>query len=342
MNTDQLDFSNLLTNKINEYIEEQARLHVRHIMSEIDIKSVISKVIEKTIKLKLDQFAFPDNSINAKAIKWDQVKLSGNHISDGIIRNFNSTGIQDRSTECQLTVLDDAVVVEGEIVSAKVKTNKIEAQDISVNNLEIKGRISNDSFLNQLIESVSLSVFESNIVGKDIDLKGTNITNNSKILLSEDSLGTTVINSNLRKVGTLTELEVRGDALFGNTLIVNSSGKVGINTEEPEGVLTIWDDNADLTIMKASKNNMYVGSTRGSELTLGINKDNHLEVKKEEIKFNKPINVMGLKISVVTDVPSHIGEANEIAFVKNAKQGQPFLFMCKGQNSWASLGVLIP
>jgi len=334
------EIQNSISNKINEYLDYQTKLQVRSALTSIDVKEIVNANLYNTIKLHIDNFQFPDASISHKSINWKDYKLSGNTIDDGIITNFNSTGIQDRARDCRLTILDDMIVVENKLVATEVETKRLSVKNLSVDNLEINGKINSNSSLNDLVDKISQSVFERNIVDKDYRLGNNSILDGEKLIINSTTLGPSVLNSNLRKLGLLTELAVRGNALICETLAVMQN-KIGINTEEPEGALTIWDNDAELSFMKISKNNMYIGPTRSGTMTLGTNKESHIELKKESITLNKAINFLGIKFNVIENIPDYYGEPNEIVLVKNSKKGQPFAYVCQGANVWASLGLVL-
>jgi len=335
------EIQNSINNKINEYIDHQAKVQVRAAISDIDIKSIINANLEKSIKFQIETLRFPEASIKHNAINWQGFKLSGSHIDDGIITNFNSTGIQDKASDCKLTILDDMIVIENKLIASDIESKKLSVDSILVNNLEITGRINSSGSLHDLIDNISQNVYNRNTINCDYRLGKNSILDNDKLIINSTTLGPGVLTSNLRKVGLLTDLSVQGNALISETLAVMSK-KVGINTEDPEGSLSIWDQDSELSIMKFSKNNMFIGTTRNNDLTIGTRKESQIEISKDQINLNSKINLKGIKINVLDNIPDYIGEPNEIVFVKNAKQGQPFLYMCQGLNVWASMGVLVP
>ena len=77
-------------------------------------------------------------------------------------------------------------------------------------------------------------------------------------LIDNNSLGNSIIESNLRKVGRLTSLSVTGITELADTVYINN-GRLGVNTEEPAGVFTAWDEESELTVRKYKNRTMYVG-----------------------------------------------------------------------------------
>lgn len=111
--------------KVNEQIELK--------LKQLDITSMVKSQIETLIQ----------SSSNDRII-------SGNNIVGGIIKNFGSTGIQDNSTTCQVTILDQVTVFENKLVTAdlEVKGSIIIDGDIILN-----GEIPSDSpFFRDVVE----------------------------------------------------------------------------------------------------------------------------------------------------------------------------------------------
>ena len=332
------EISQLIENTITAEINSQSKLSVKTALNQINVKNIISDTVNQSLKLQIHNFSFPDSSIPVKSIKWDNFKLSGNMVEDGIIKNFNSVGIQDQSTTCQLTLIDGMIIAEGKIVSAAMKTQIADIDEITVNKINIKGKVTISDDLHNQIACISQKTVDDKF-SQSINLAKNSIHNDGKLLLDSANLGPSIIYSNLRKLGLLQELRVQGDAQINDTLLITSQGKIGINTEEPAGALTIWDQDADLTVKKLSKNNMFLGSTRNGELTLGNDNKRQLTIRNNEVDINSSLRLMGIKFTVNENIPDHNGEVNEIVIVRSAKPGQPFAYVCKGQNVWASLGI---
>lgn len=328
---------NKMTNELANQLDEKVRIAVKNSLSSIDLGNLVKQKVNDVVTNKITSYDFPANSIKAGAINWQDIALSGNLIKGGVIEKFNSTGIQDNSNRVQLTVIDDAVVVEDRIISNELHTQNIETVDLTVRgNVEITGNfIKNENFTNQIKQASKLVIDE--FVNSDIDIKKNKLLSEGKLLLTNDTLGPGVVNSNIRKLGLLQNLRVQGDAVFSETMFVGENKKIGVNTDNPEGVLTIWDDDADITFAKKSRRNMRIGSTRDSDLTLGSNNKDQLTFKSSIVELAEPLRFMGLKISVMDKIPEYTGEPGEIVILKNPKENQSMIYMCKGSNTWASV-----
>lgn len=328
---------NKMTSELASQLDEKVRVAVKNSLSSIDLGNLVKQKVNDIVTNKITSYDFPPNSIAAGSINWKDTTVSGNLIKGGVIENFNSTGIQDNSTKVQLTVIDGAIVVEEKIISKELHTQNIEAVDLVVRgNIEVTGNfIKNDNFTNQIKQASKLVVDE--FFSNDIDLKKNKLLTEGRLLLSNDTLGPSVVNSNIRKLGLLQNIRVQGDAVFSETMFVGENKKIGINTDNPEGVVTIWDDDADITFAKKSRKNMRIGSTRDSDLTLGSNNKDQLILKSSIIELLEPLRFMGLKISVMDKIPEYNGEPGEVVILKNPKENQSMIYLCKGNNIWASV-----
>ena len=329
----------LINNLVKEHLDYQVKIAVRTSISQTDIKSIINETVDKNLKIQISKFNFPNSSIPNSAINWQNAQFSGSMISGGIIKDFNSIGIQDKSTECQLTILDGLVVVENHLLAKKIKSNSVEVDNLTVNDIKILGNVDPSPNLLEKMHSISEKVFTKNTLEKNLEIDNKNIESQGKLIINKDSLGPSVAFSNLRKLGLLQDLRVQGDATFSETMFVSDQRKVGINTQEPNGVFTVWDQDAELTMMKQSSKNMFFGSTRLSDVSLGTNNQAQLILRQNEVEIKDSLRVMGIKFTVVNNIPDYAGELNEIVFVSNAREGQPLMYICKGNNTWAALGV---
>lgn len=328
----------LAKNKIDSQVDTQVRTSIKSVIAATDIKKMVNEAVDQHLNLKIRQYDFPEASVPASSIDWAGVKFSGNMIDGGIVQNFNSTGIQDNATECQLTLVDGVIVAEGHVITRTIKADGLDAKDLRVtDSIELEGKIIARGQAKDSLDKIAADVLESKL-NSNLDIRDTQILSQGKPILNSTTLGPSVINSNLRKLGLLQDLRVSGTATFAETMTVNEHNRVGINTDEPSGALTIWDQDAEINIIKSSKKNMYVGTTRDTTMSLGTNNKEQIKVKQSEISFEDPVRIMGIKVRVCDKIPEDHGEPDEIAFVRNAKDNQPRFYICQGGNRWAMLG----
>jgi hypothetical protein len=230
---------------------------------------------------RLKDYVFPANSINGDAIKLADLVITGDNVKGGIIENFSSTGIDDRATGVAVTILDHATVVE----------NNLFTQDLTVEgtatingNLNVTGTVNEDSaFFRDLVSRTTTSALSnmdrglfdnySALIFEKIKTDGLNLSKiklNDTEVISDNKLGSTIINSNLQSLGLLKELQVVGESIFAETLYVTPK-RVGINTIEPSGALAIWDQEVEIVAVKKSADTGSFGTPRQQRLVLTAN-----------------------------------------------------------------------
>ena len=86
-------------------------------------------------------------------------------------------------------------------------------------------------------------------------------------VLDKDSLGGTVTKSNLKELGTLRKLVVSGEATLADFAYFNSSfGRLGLNTDNPNGVLSVVDNNVEVVITSPRDNLAQIGTYTSHDL----------------------------------------------------------------------------
>ena len=93
----------------------------------------VDAILTQTINQYVTTVEFPEASINPSAIDWSNFKISIDQV-DGV---KNTSGIEDISEQVQLTIMNDIVVVEGELISKSIKTNIAEVDTLIIKNTAI-------------------------------------------------------------------------------------------------------------------------------------------------------------------------------------------------------------
>jgi hypothetical protein len=325
------EVSAIVNNIVTDYLMGAAQKILENKLGELDLKDIIESKTTSTVKNLLDTVQFPDNSISHSSVDFNGFKLNAAEISLGTYKNFTSTGIQDVSESLQLTVTDTGLVVVNNITAE----NLLISDNTFTNNLTVEGIL---NVTGPIADSETLKKYTANISDErisannklDIDLSGRRIVEDAKLILSVDTLGPSIINSNLRKLGNLTELTVSGQALICETLMV-SDNRVGINTEEARGALSVWDQDAEFTLVKTAQRTMFVGSTRMTDISLGTNNQDQIKLKNTgEIEIAGPLRFNGILIKVTDRIPEQVGEPGELQIMRDGSA----IYRCLGQNSW--------
>jgi hypothetical protein len=324
--------------KLEELIEKEVKTMVANAVSRTDLATEVGKKIAEYVDVKMKAAALPEGMISHRAINWVDFDPFSTILNQKTFQNFASTGIQDVADEIELTVADQVVVIEHTLIArnAEVKEN-FAANDMLVNTITIKDQLVMNENINKQFVSLIKDTFHREMTARKIDVVENPIYANGKEVLTDNTLGPSIINSNLRKLGRLTELNVAGLAQFNDTLIVTDTGKIGINTTEPEGALTIWDDDSELTIRRHKKKNMYVGTMRDTDLSLGVNGDIKLAIKRDGTVEMNHIELGGIRISTASSVPGGHGKPGELVLMSNAGEDEPWAYRCIGGNRWKAI-----
>jgi hypothetical protein len=332
------EVSQLIQGILHDQLLDVGTKKVTEILQQPEMNRTITTSVQNEVHRVAGSYNFPPNSIPFSSIKMDGHEFNAAWINNGIHNNFCSTGISDTASKTQLTVTDEGIIT----------TNNFSADNLLIENnsflnhitidgsVTIKGKVEESEALNNYINNLANTVSLQNIKSNNsinIDINNRNIVDGDKVILSNDTLGPSVTNSNLRKVGNLNELVVSGQALIGETLVVNA-GHVGINTEETAGVLSIWDQDSELSVLKYAQKNMFIGSTRQNDITLGSNNQNQIGLKLDgTIELNGKIRFGGLLISIVDGIPERVGEPGEIAVMRDGSA----IYRCQGQTTWGKI-----
>ena len=329
------DLESEVTALVNNILADQlltlGHNKVGELLGTLDITSIVNAKAEAAATAVLSSFKFPDGSIPFASLNLDAVQLPAAKIDSGIILQFNSTGISDTSTKTQLIVTDDGIVT----------TNNITAENLLIDdnaffkNITVDGNFSIaglDTFVKSIADETA-AVYTAQNNKQDIDISGRSIVYGDRLVLNSDTLGPQIINSNIRRLGNILELSVEGQAIIHETLIVTNR-KVGINTECAAGALSVWDEDAEFTLVKHSPKTMYAGSTRITDVVLGSNNAEQIKLKSDgAIELNGSLRFNGILISVENRIPERVGEPGEIAVMRDGTA----IYRCLGQNSWGKI-----
>lgn len=228
--------------------------------------------------------------------------LSGELINGGTITNFASTGIKDNATTQTLLVEDGKITVQT-IAVKNVDGNTTFRGDVKIYGVLDAGfvrtteLITNQRYEKQYIEFAANNEQNTNVgtgllwpsepynkqlvytinpdrfymsenvdigPGKEFMIGGTSVLTNS-------SLGGGIVNSSLRKLGNLSELNVAGNVNFGDVFFFDSnSGRVSIGNLEPVATFSVYDATNDVEIVftgdKDGRGRLGTFNTKGLDL----------------------------------------------------------------------------
>ena len=346
-----------IVEKINTTIEQVQANTAGVIAAAVDkqiastnFQRAMTDAVGTIIADRLQEYIFPVNSINGNAISYSDFKLSGDCVNGGIIQNFGSTGIDDRATAIALTILDDATVVENNLLT---KDLTVQGQMTVNGELVVNGSVPPGSeFYKQLVSSVAAStlgnldtvlfdgyssIIFDKIRNQGLDLSKITINNNE--IINDNKLGSSITESNLQKVGQLRELQVSGETLLSETLYV-SQRRVGINTIEPSGALSIWDDEIEIIAQKRQKDTGSFGTPRQQAMVLFANNKDNIVLNIDGSASIKDLRVGSTRFTSGNQPPNYVSERGHIVWNSNPNPGGPIGWICLGATNWANFGII--
>lgn len=334
----------------NVQVESMAAVKdsVSSMINGIDFQALYKTTILSAIQNK--EIIFPASSIPSSAINLDGIVLTGENIDGGIIKNFGSTGIDDKATACQVTIMDDVTVVENNLLTRDLTvkgTTTIEGD------LNVTGTMPETSPLFQSVvlaattnvrASLDQTAYQhySNMVYAQINEHGldlSRITINGEELVNGNNLGSFVTASNLQRVGVLQELQVQGEALLSQTLYTTNK-RVGINTVEPSQALSVWDQEVEIGFGKQSSNTGIIGTPRNQTLIISANGKNNIIATPDGATTVNKINIGSMSFTVGDMPPSNDQPKGSVVFNSNPSLGGPLGWVSLGEARWANFGII--
>jgi len=289
----------------------------------------------------------------------DITAMIGQHIDRGVDRwqdrllaDFKTRGIADLATTTELTVMDGTVVVESELATTAATVEK----DITVkgtailNNLSVRGTINTDNkswqilsdhiadkTLAQLSEQWRADMMDQVLIlAKQQGIEFAQVLIEGTPLINGNALNAAITDSNIQQLGTLRSLSVAGPINLNNA--VNVVGRrLGINTEQPEMALSIWDEEVGVIAGKFSKQTAFVGTSRATALHIGVNRTPSIEIDADGLTTVKNLRVGRHIYTHATTMPGYSGTRGDIVFNSDPKPSEPFAWQCLGAFRWVPL-----
>ena len=337
-----------ITDNIQQQVMTVVQKQINDITKNIDYHALFQAAITAAVTNK--QFVFPDASIPVTAVDTTDLIISGDQIRGGIITRFGSTGIEDQATDCQLTIMDSATVIE----------NNLLTQDLTVKgtatiegDLIVTGTVPESSpMFQQFVASASTAVRGSidqsvfagyaSMVVDSIRTNGldlTKITVNGQEAISGGNLGNQITSSNLQKVGILQELQVQGETLLSQSLYTTNK-RVGINTIEPANALSVWDQEIEIGVGKQSSGVGFIGTPRNQTLVLSSNNKNNLTLTPDGGVTVNQLTLGGTTMTSSDTPPSTNQPRGTLVFNNNPTLGGPLGWVSLGDAKWANFGYV--
>ena len=312
-------------------------------LTESDITRLIKKVINEQ---KSGRYMFFSNLEQMRRQCDLLLDLDENmvELGDRVTKKLQTPGIQDQANQCELSVIDDYVVVENCLTANRIEI----VNSAKIKDLTVTGSINTDnrawqtlsdnisektlSRLNQDWRESLVSDVENKIREKGIDF--TQVQIDGVRIVTGDTLSRKITNSNLQYLGVLKELTVSGEAHIYNTVSVLNK-RLGVNTQEPEMALSVWDEDVSILAGTFKDKAAYIGTGRLQNLVLGVNRTPAVEIDIDGTTAIKKLRVGVHRISHGTDVPNYAGTKGDVVFNANPSiNDNVFAWQCLGGFKW--------
>jgi hypothetical protein len=247
---------------------------------------------------------------------------------DGVVVVEGEAVTQNLTVEGEATI-KGTLLVKGDLgVQGRIAVDNKAWQDLS----EHVGTVTYDrikkDFAQELTESM-LSTVKRGISIEDVVVDG-------RPLLSGNALSPGVKHTNITSVGALESLQVDGHVSLRDTVTV-TRGRVGINTEDPDSALSVWDEEVNVSLGKLSKNTAFVGTGRKGNLVLGTNRQNHIEIDGDGLTTIQRLRIGRNTISWSAETPGYSGAKGDLVININTTAEGVFAWICLGAFRWQAL-----
>lgn len=341
-----------ITDQVNKNLAASANKQITEWVGQklatVNVREAVESVVQHAIGENLKGSTFPEGSIPHTSINLKGIKLTGDAIEGGIITRFGSTGIDDLSSRVQMTLMDSAVAFESGLHTPEanvtgnltVKGNVIFYGEMDNTTPGFKKLVKDTSQavreeLNQeLFDGFSRTVFDK-IQAEGLDLD--KISQGGKEVIKGPQLGYHIVDSNLRRVGILEDLQTTGETLLVDTLYVQQ-GRVGINTMEPSHPLSIWDNEVEIVATKYTENTGFFGTARNQQLILGSNNKQNIVLNTDGSVEVDTISIGPVTMTTASGIPNYEGRSGHIVWNDTPRPGSVIGWVCMGGARWAGFG----
>jgi hypothetical protein len=335
--------------QLNSTADRQVTDLVNAKVSSLDIEGMIGQVITGRLDSVTNYFPFKEKSVPGTAIDIEHLRITGDNIAGGVITGFASTGIEDKSSQCQVTVLDQGTVFENTLYAPRIE---IKGGAVIDGDLTILGNIADSPAYQKLINDAGADtitklgpelldahqerVFER-IQQEGLDLNKIKI--NGESIIEGERLTAAVRHSQLQSLGVVRDLQTDGEALLSQTLYV-SNRRVGVNTMDPNTALSVWDEEIEIGIGKQSQNTARISTAREQSLVLGSNKQDNITLTADGVAVIPKLQLGNMLLSSSPTPPSYNAARGTVVLNEQPNLGGPLGWVSLGDARWANFGII--
>lgn len=352
--TDQINFNDLIKSSVDQAVMSSITPLIQQSLDNLVLDTAwLEKVEVQALQHVREKTVGRINNVDFVALLREQVDLALERWRGILLENFSSTGITDSATTTQLVVQDEAVVVNTALVATDlvIEKNAEVSGALLVKDISITGDINTDNRAWQrLTDVVSEKVsdrinkeWRDQLVQEILDLSRTqgidfsHVRIDGSMIIDQTHISESVKISSLEQLGTLQSLKVNGNTYLTNTLSV-SPRRVGINTQDPEMALAVWDEEVNVLIGKHTKDGAYIGTGRRQQLNIGVDRKTYLAVDENGVMtLKKNLRIDRFQLGFTDTTPGFSGTRGDFLLNSDPRDGQPFAWVCLGGFKWKAL-----
>lgn len=345
--------SDQLTDRLVKSLTQVAESALSTMVDDIEIDPAWRETLERSLLQAVTQRVLRQ----MRTLDFDTIMAAA--IDQGLerwrhkfIENFRTSGIADRAQNCELAVVDGAVVVTTALAAPRAEIQQdLDVQGTArVHDLVIRGSVNTDHESWQgLAQQVTGRVlaqldqeWRESLVQQVLEHSRTqgigfdHVMIGDEPLVAGNRLSAAITDTNIRSLGDLSELTVSGPAKLTNTVFVGNN-RVGINSVQPDAALSIWDEEVALSLGKHSKDHAFVGTSRLQKLVLGVNRQQHLVIDEKGLVSVCGLRIDRWQIAHHDTVPGWSGTKGDIVFNSSPSEQAPMGWSCLGGYRWREL-----
>ena len=317
-------------------------------INSIDINGLVLGAIKANLDPDRQSYPFPEKSIDAKSVNTENLTVTGDQVVGGVIKNFGSTGIDDQATECKVTILDQGTVFENTLYAPKIE---IKGGAVIDGDLVILGKIVDSEAYRQIVNDVAfkaqtnltddvLQQYQDTIFNRirqeGIDL--SKVTFDGRVLI-EDKRLVGVVDSQLRTVGVLQDLQTRGDTFLSDTVFI-AGKRLGVNTMDPKSAVSVWDEEVEFSIGKHKQGVGRISVERATELVMGSNGNDNVTMSPDGTTKIPKLKINNMMFTTSATPPHYEAMKGTVVFNENPTLGGPLGWVSLGDARWANFGII--
>lgn len=349
-----IDSSTLATtiqSQISSTVDEHIREYVGNIIRELSLDAAWINKIEQQINDNISR------KFSQKLTIVDINSLIAQSMDDAITRYYDrqpkkQTGISDQAQQPELIVSDQTVTIHNELKTSRLTVDRdaVVSGSLTVQNIAIRGAINtdnkswqqlvsdlsnntlaklNEEWRHQLVAEVKKEITDAGINFHEVNIAGAS-------LIKDGHLNDSITTSNLRSVGALDQLCVRGAVDMCDSLSIRNK-RIGINTQHPDMALSVWDEEVALAFGKHKQQTAYLGTLKPQAMVIGINRQPAIDINEQGRVTVNHLTVGRHRVCHEPEIPNYSGTKGDIVFNSNPRGDGVWAWQCLGAFKWTPL-----